>query len=402
MKIRLGADKRIEIFVIVEFVLAFLINFCTVILNNKVLVSMFFNLSFVIFFMLFLDFTIKVGKLSIWSIGLVVSSVLSVILSYSFNNYISFGGTEYIKCLIFFIVTNTFYYILSKIKITKKMYKLSINIPFLIILTDIFSYYLLKNRVTMAQAITLNFSNPNQTGLWLSVAFMFGILKYTEESSKTKKLMFLGLTMILLPIIIKTLSRNSLISILFLIIMMIYGSILKKRKLSKKIIILGIIFPLIFCFAYLILINTSFAERFSFLVSEGKSLTSRLNIWNFGVATFLEHPIVGNYSKLMFEGKGGAQLHNTGIDICAKYGLIVYFIFVKLTYDIVNSINRKSFSKIKYLATCCFLSVIIQGIFEAGIYSGYCGLDYLIGGFIIIGRGITNKYKINKCRYNKI
>ena len=392
MKIRLGADKRIEILVIIELILAFLINFCTVILNNKTLVSIFFNLSFVIFFMLFLDFTIKVGKVSIWSIGLIVSSVLSVILSYSFNNYISFDGTEYIKCLIFFIITNTFYYILSKIKITKKLYNFSVNIPFLIVLTDIFSYYLLKNRVTMAHAITLNFSNPNQAGLWLSVAFMFGILKYTEESSKTKKLMFLGLTMMVFPLMLKTLSRNALISVVFLVIMMIYGNIFKKRKLSKEIIILVIIFPLIFCFAYLILINTSFVDNFSFLISEGKSLTSRLSIWNLGVKTFLEHPIIGNYSRSVSYGQGVAQFHNVGIDVVAKYGIVVYFTFIKLTYDIIESMNKKIFRKIQYLSMCCFLSVIIQGVFEAGIYSGYCGLDYLIGGFIIIGRGVTNKY----------
>lgn len=391
MKIKLGVDKRIEIYIIIELLLVFFINFFTVILNNRIIVSVLFNTSFIIFFMLLLDFTIKVGKLSIWSIGLVVSSISSVILSYSFNNYIPFDGAEYIKCLIFFIVTNIFYYILSKIKITKKLYKVVINIPFLISLSDLFSYYIIKNRVTMAHAITLNFSNPNQTGLWLSVAFMFGILKYMKERSKLKKIIFLGVTMMLLPLIIKTLSRNSLISILFLVIMMIYGSILKKRKLSKKIIILVIIFPLIFCYAYVILINTSFAENFSFLINEGKSLTSRLSIWNYGIKNFLEHPVVGNYSQLMFDGQGGAQLHNTGIDICAKYGMIVYFIFIKFTYDIINSINKKSFSKMQYLAICCFLSVIIQGIFEAGVYSGYYGLDYLIGGFIIIGRGVTKK-----------
>lgn len=391
MEIKLGVDKRIEIYIIIELLLVFFINFFTVILNNRIIVSVLFNTSFIIFFMLLLDFTIKVGKLSIWSIGLVVSSISSVILSYSFNNYIPFDGAEYIKCLIFFIVTNIFYYILSKIKITKKLYKVVINIPFLISLSDLFSYYIIKNRVTMAHAITLNFSNPNQTGLWLSVAFMFGILKYMKERSKLKKIIFLGVTMMLLPLIIKTLSRNSLISILFLVIMMIYGSILKKRKLSKKIIILVIIFPLIFCYAYVILINTSFAENFSFLINEGKSLTSRLSIWNYGIKNFLEHPVVGNYSQLMFDGQGGAQLHNTGIDICAKYGMIVYFIFIKFTYDIINSINKKSFSKMQYLAICCFLSVIIQGIFEAGVYSGYYGLDYLIGGFIIIGRGVTKK-----------
>lgn len=399
MKVRLDVDQRIEIYVIIELILATLINFFTVILNNKLLTSICFNLSFIVFFILVIDFIIKVKKLSSWSIGLIFLSTLSVILSYSFNNYIPFTGLENTKCLIFFIVTNIFYYILSKIRITKELYKIVLNIAFLVILTDIASYYLLKNRVTMAHAITLNFSNPNQTGLWLSVAFMFGILKCAEENSKFKKIIFFLLDIMLLPLIIKTLSRNSLISILFVGILIVYGKIFRKKKLPKFFIYLIILFPLIFCFLYLLLINTPFAENFSFLIGEGKSLTSRLSIWNFALEQFLKHPIIGNYSEIMFYGNGVAQFHNTGIDICVKYGIIVYFIFCKFTYNIINKINRRYLKKVQYLAMYCFLGVILQGIFEAGIYSGYSGLDYLIGGFIIIGRGVTQNIKLEK---NKI
>lgn len=100
----------------------------------------------------------------------------------------------------------------------------------------------------------------------------------------------------------------------------------------------------------------------------------------------------------MIYGYGGiAQFHNTGIDICAKYGIVVYFIFVKLVYDIISKLNKKKEKKITYyLAMSCFLGIIIQGVFEAGIYSGYCGLDYLIGGFIIVGRGETKEYRIKR------
>lgn len=387
MKIRLGADKRIEIFVIIEFILAFLINFCTVILNNKVLVSIFFNLSFVIFFMLFLDFIIRFKKMSVWIVLLVTLSILNVILGYVLDNFVFFEISK-IKYLIFFIVTNIFYYMLAKIKITERLYKVAINVPFFIILSNIVAYYIIKNRETIAHGITLNFSNPNQTGIWLSVAFMFGILKCAVETSKLKKIIFLGLDLMLLPIIIKTLNRNSLISIVVLVILIIYEKIFRKKFYSKYLLILIIVSPCIFLVSYLALINSTFMENFSFLVSEGKSLTSRLGVWSFGVESFFENPIIGNYVQIM--NYKFQQLHNTGIDICAKYGIIVYFVFVILNYKIVNTINKKRMNKINFLALCCFLTIFIQGIFEAGIYSGYCGLDYLIGGFIIIGRGIKN------------
>lgn len=386
MKIKLGVDKRIEIYIIIELLLVFFINFFTVILNNRIIVSILFNISFIIFGMLVIDFLNKFKKISIWVILLVIALILNTVLTYILNNSIFFRIAE-IKYLIFFIVTNIFYYILSKINITENLYNFVIKIPFFIIISDLISYYLLKNRETIARGITLNFDNPNQTGLWLSIALMFGFIYFSKEKIKIKKFIIFMLSILLIPIIIKTLSRNSLLSFLFLFLLIFYKKFFNRKKFPSYVLILIIVFPWIFLISYFILINSSFMENFNFLVSEGKSLTSRLEVWKFGVETFLNNPIIGNYIQVI-EYKF-QQLHNTGIDICAKYGIVIYFIFVILNYQIINIINQNKLNKSQSLALCCFLTVFIQGVFEAGIYSGYLGLDYLIGGFIIIGRGVN-------------
>lgn len=388
MKIRLIADKRIEIYIIIELLVVFFINFSTVILNNRMLVSIFFNLSFIIFFILFLEFINTYKKMSIWLILLISLSIFSVILSYSLSDINEFEISK-LKYLIFFIVTNTFYYILTKINITNKLYSFTIKISFFILLTDLTSYYLLKNRETIANGITLNFGNPNQTGLWISIIFMFGLIIYSKEVSKIKKFIILVLSMLLIPIIIKTLSRNAILSILFLFLLIFYKKISHQKTFYKSSLIFVIILPCIFLISYLNLINSEFMKNFYFLVSEGKSLTSRLTVWNFGTEIFLNSPIIGSYIQVInYEYQ---HLHNVAIDICAKYGFLVYFIFVILNYKMISTINKKKINKIQSLALCCLLVVFTQGVFEAGIYSGYCGLDYLIGGFIIISRGVSSK-----------
>lgn len=380
-------DKIIQIFIMIELVLAVFINFCTVILNNKTLVSVCFALNFFIFLLIFIIFLNSFKNISAYYLILIVLSMINIFFSYVLNNTANFKNIIYIRCYIFFIVTNSFYYIISKIQVSKKLYLFTINCCFLTVLFNLGSYYILKNREIVANGITLNFPNPNLTGLWISVSFMFGIIKVVETHSKIRKIIFFLLIILLLPIVVKTLSRNVIISLVFLGLLVIYGLVFKINKMSKYILLLILVFPFIFCFIYLACVNMPIMNKFYFLQSEGKTLNSRLYIWDYGLKHFLHYPLIGSYSQLIFDGNGGAQLHNTALDISSKYGIIVYLLFIKVNYNILKRINRNFLKKIQYLALCCFLSIIVQGIFEGGLYAGYYGLEYLIGGFLVIAKG---------------
>ncbi|MGN0507592.1 MAG: O-antigen ligase family protein [Ruminococcus sp.] len=179
-----------------------------------------------------------------------------------------------------------------------------------------------------------------------------------------------------------TLARSCLLGAVVFLFLLFIGFI-RKKKLSKLISSLCILFPIIFVAIYFSLIeNEWFINTFSFLVSEGKTLTSRVGIWQNAIDIFKESPIFGSYFNVLY-GEN-AQLHNMSLDILVSYGPIVFilFIFALFKFTGVNRIRHNS--TISFAALCGFFAIIIMSAFEAGLVGGSTGLNFFTATLLLI------------------
>ena len=138
-------------------------------------------------------------------------------------------------------------------------------------------------------------------------------------------------------------------------------------------------------FLYLYLSKIQFLDNFfDFLdLGEGKAVSSREMIWEFGLKYFYDHPLLGSYYHIS-KGSGISQLHNTHLDILVSYGLVPALFFIALLYRALERILANSPTKLSNISIFAFFAIIIQGSFEAALVSGGVGLYILSFGFLLI------------------
>ena len=144
--------------------------------------------------------------------------------------------------------------------------------------------------------------------------------------------------------------------------------------------------PILFVAGYLLLINIPWIQNaLSFLVGEGKTLTSRLSVWEPAMEYLRLSPLFGAYSQIS-NGTGLSQLHNTHLDIAASYGVIVLILVCVLLYKYLYQGGRYYANKWSYIYILGFVCTLILGIGEAALFSGSLGLYAFIGTFLLFSR----------------
>lgn len=247
----------------------------------------------------------------------------------------------------------------------------------------VLSYYFLGNTARMAGGVTLGFSNPNFAGMWLFHFFLYGCLFIIEGLQTNKmRLLYVPVLLVMLQLIVKTLTRSCLISIAFYFVLLVFG--LRKHRMNRFVLFVVALFPMMYAIIYLKIVNTDwFQNLFSFMISVGKNLTSRVWIWNLSLDYFKNSPIFGDYYGIS-GGSGQSQLHNTHIDVLCSYGIVPLCLFIKVLFEKLTQVNRDAQSMYQYVALCAFCAVIIQGSFEAAVVSGAMGMNLLTVGFIAL------------------
>lgn len=370
--------------VTIEVIIASAIAILTA-LGQHTIISLLFAISFIVAFLFVALKIFEQNKVNI-SIVLAVLCVINVTLNgLQENGRMNFD--YYKKVIMFCCFMFLVYYSIQE---TEEVPAWSLQIieilPVIAGSFLVFSYYYMGNTERIAEGITLGFTNPNFTGMWLQHFFLYGalfVLKVFQGGSKLR-LLYIPVLLIIYNLIPETGARSCQIgSLAFFAFILLKPLMVRSPKLFAIIITL---FPVVFAVFYLTFVDHPwFQNAFSFMISEGKNLTSRVSVWTRALNRLAEHPIFGNYSGLS-RGTGQSQMHNTHIDVLASYGIIPFVFFLKILYDRVMQSSRKTTSMYQTAAFSAFCAVVVTGTFEAAMVAGAMGLNLLTVGFLVLSQ----------------
>lgn len=367
-------------FAITEIIIATLISIFTTFRNGSV-VSALFYASFIIILMYLRHFLSKFPLLPLVLIAVCMFNVIQ-------NALLSGGNVsfDYMKKLFMFsaFVLTMHYACSDGDSLDKKSITLIKLIPLFGAIELIISFLFLGNTETFAHGITLGFSNPNFTGMWVFHFILYAIILLLDSKEHKHKwwmrILLISVIGLLSWLLYFTETRSCFIALAAFLLLLVLGYF--NIRIPPWACILIAAFPLILAIFYLNYVNSDWVRNtFSFMVSEGKSLTSRVWIWNRSLGFFYRHPLTGDYYGIS-GGTGQSQLHNTHIDILCSYGIIPLALFIALLTRTLRLMLKKVESFKQYAAFVAFCTVIIMGSFEAAVVSGAMGMNLLSVGLI--------------------
>ena len=381
--------------VTIEVIIASTIAVLTALGQNR-LVSLLFALSFIVAFVFVALKVFEQNKVNI-SIVLAVFCVINVTLNGLQENGIM--NFDYFKKVIMFccFMFLVFYSIQEQEPVPDFLLKIIEFLPVIAGTFLVFSYYYMENTAVIAHGITLGFSNPNFTGMWLLHFFLYGVLFVLKafKGGNKLRLLYIPILFIIYRLIGETGARSCQFGALSFFVFLLLKSWIKNRpKLFSFVIV---VFPIVFSLFYLAVVDEEwFHNTFSFLVSEGKNLTSRKKIWFSAFQQYQKHPLFGNYSGIS-NGTGQSQMHNTHVDVLCSYGILPFILFLNILYDrfLVSSHKVSSFYQTAVFSAFC--AVIVAGSFEAAMVAGAMGLNLLTVGFLLLAQNDSGQeIKIEK------
>lgn len=368
------ADK----FMIIEAILSAIIVFASVLYKGNI-VSLAFTASFLVLLVFFVIFFVKVRfdtitTLLIFSVAISLVNVLSSLLLA--NKAIAFSSlTSYIS----FACTLIFFCLAVYHKINKKTERFFYQIQMIIALAYPFCYYFVTMYTNHTYALAFNFSNPNLAGIFIlqSILYMcLGAIRYEEILIKV---VFIALAVIDFWLILKTDSRNVLLSTFVFLAFVVWSFIKQKYSFSNFMLFLFSSAPILFVPIYLFYIEVIIEKGwFSFLVSEGKDLDSRVGVWKSFFSKLGGKWITGNYANAL------GNAHNAQMVILCSFGLVVLILVILFTYKILQKVNKNSKT---FYDSCCisaFFAILFMGIGEGALYSGAIGIYILAGSFLFL------------------
>lgn len=358
-------------FVLIVTVLA-LASFVGQITEIKTITSICFAMSFVVVLGAYVwDCLIlkKVSPIMLVTLGLIVIAAS--------NSYLR--GVADIKQAIIVVSVVVCFEMATRVSISKKTKNIIIGMFAVTSALTLYLYYfggldktyLGEDLTVSSDAITLNFSNPNEAALWLTALFVVVFLGGLAVKNIFAKVGLIGLSFMLFPIIDVTQSRNALIACVLCVIVGFIFWITKIKELKSWVIAAFVILPLIvFLFnMYVVIPNLdSFEELFSFLLSEGKTLTSRNKVWTEAIEDFSNWWIIGDYSYYY-----NYQMHNSVLTLLCTYGIPSTLFILYFVYKDTIAMNKTK-GIMSAFAICV---ILFTGCFEASVFVGVAGL-YLI------------------------
>ena len=298
---------------------------------------------------------------------------------------------NYFKKMIMFVMTLVYLQACSRMQIHDKVVKFFNRLLELLIVYLILAFFILNIQMFMiggrvSAYLTFRFNNPNLTGLFLTCLYMLEFPRLFGKDKWHKKLYRIVLLVALAGFVVLTSSRNSLLVMLLFtagcIVLMLLPRVSLRMDAVATLIV--IVVPVVFMAIYMTVVyNESIQNLFGFLVEEGKSLDSRIEIWEPALNDLRGSPIIGAYSQIT-GGTGAAQMHNTHLDIACSYGIPVLLVVCVLLFRWLNQRNQAYKDKVGFAYMLGFASTIIMGMGEAALFSGSLGLYILVGFFLLM------------------
>lgn len=317
-----------------------------------------------------------------------ITSIILVFLNVTVSG---FGDFNYYKKAIMYISTLMLLIYSSSVHISKKTACFAIAINILIGVLYLTTYQQGFNVFQGEVLLTLNFSNPNQAGMFILNTLLYILLPISALQKPLKILPITVLLVIIIPLLISlnkililTGCRSALMAlIVFLgltILDFVFGTRLKLRKWVMRFIAVA---PFIFVFIYVtyastITFDTSFGTE-----NAGKTVLTRMKIWGPIIHDFFHYLIFGDYFGIS-NGTGMSQMHNTHLDIFASYGLVPLLLYMSLITKVLWQSYKKATSRFQRASIYAFIACMVIGTFEASFVAGSGGLFILTNGFILL------------------
>ena len=307
-----------------------------------------------------------------------IDKILPFLLIFMILSLVNSGiklNFDYYKRLIITFCTFICIIYSAKVRISEKTKKTVVFFFALDALIVSVYYYLLGyNKIYFGttESIIFNFSNPNETALWLFGLFIIlfsGVFLIKNYFSKC--LLFIE-CLLLFMILEATESRNSLFACIFFIVTMILCNIGKVKKIPKWFLLLLVILPIIIFFFYMYFFLPNEKSVESFLIELGfeleKGLTTREDIWQIVIDNFSRCFLFGDY--LIFNE---AQMHNSLMTLFCMYGAFFVVIACICMYRTCKRLQER----ISPLAALTMGAIFFSGCFEASVFVGVAGF-YLV------------------------
>lgn len=351
-------------------------------------VSRLISVSFVYSFFLF----IKNNLLNKHSYELDRLVIISAILVFLNVTIVGAGGFDYYKKAIMYTATlswiaySTHAYVVKKTVIIVIVINAIINILYLLYYQRGFSVH--ENQILL----TLNFSNPNQAGMFILNSLLYmGILIASGRNIISKTWIYIVMLVVLVPIIMGTTQllvltgcRSSFMAFAAFIFLVIIDYISKGRfKLKHWMVFLIVIMPYVFVFLYLTFVREINIDVSMGVEEAGKSSFTRISVWKPIIDHYFHYFIFGDYFGIS-HGTGMSQLHNTHLDVYASYGIIPLVLYIAILYKSTCNLLSKAKCRFQRVSIYAFIACMISYTFEASFVAGSGGLFLLTIGFLLI------------------
>lgn len=317
-----------------------------------------------------------------------ISFAALMISNYSTKNSI-IPDFSFLRVFIFTNSTLLSMYLASNSKVSVKIFKYIVFAVSIVILIFCASYLFIKEYAfyfngEVSRYLTFGFSNPNLTGFVLCMFFVTMIFGIFITHNRIFKTIYSVFAAVLVFFIYKTLSRNACIVMCFFVFAVAFVLVSKKIKIPNFIWICVCLIPIIFSTVYLSIIESdTLGKIFSFLVSEGKNLDSRENVWLNTIEWIKTSPIFGSYYETTVSLLS-PRPHNSHLYIMSAYGLISYIPFVFINCFTFVKANRGECNRLKLCAMIAVASSLMFGMAENTVFSGSAGMFMFITLFIAL------------------
>lgn len=304
---------------------------------------------------------------------------------------------SYFKKYIMFSCTVLFFAVARKFSVGEREFRFVKVLYSVVILFWSFMYVFQTNKMYMfngfvTKYLTFGFTNPNFTALVLCCIAIFLLICATGSQKIILKIFYLLLAVVAVYFIFCTKARNALLALVLYALLFVFTARKKRQiRMPDWFLFVWTALPIIFAGVYLLFID--YIEKlglFSFLVEEGKELSSRVRIWKQAFEAFSDSPIFGAYYQIS-EGSGVSQLHNTHVDILASYGVVVLVLVCIFLYNLFREMRDGADTRLKMVALIGFMSALMMGIGEATLFSGGLAIYLHFGAFILLNKMNENE-----------
>jgi hypothetical protein len=297
-----------------------------------------------------------------------VLALLNVLISWGMNSVaLTFDS---LKCYFIFCSTILYIYLTVELEIDEKLSRMIVILG--VIISALFPISAMLMDYTKHPYLTMNFSNPNLTGMYLAEAIFYALIGFAYLKKPVAKIFCVGLLIANIVLLTWTEARNSFLAVALCFAIILWYLLLWKKRIPNYVLAVSAILPFCFMFLYLAIVDSDFFNNmFAFLVDAGKPLNSRAVIWNRVLTQLGNNVLTGNYFLLM------GNAHNSHLVLLASYSAPVMLLTVIYLYHAMKRVKQRCDTGMQTLCLATFLGTLFIGLGEGALFSGGMGL-YII------------------------